>query len=192
MNLNPRRLGGAWDDGWTLDRHVNSSDFLGYNEQGHPQFETTRTQLGELLYRLKYKGDWTAVAPIAQAAANFVRDWNPGIDVIVPAPPSKQRHTQPLFQIAAELGQLLNLPVDTVSVRKIQVTPELKNVDRDQRAELIAAAHSIEPGTLDAKRILLLDDLYQTGATLDAIARLLKGAGGATAVFALALTRARS
>lgn len=192
MQLNPRPVHGAWDDGRTLDLHVRSSEFVGYNEYGHAQFESIRTELGELLYRLKYRGDQSAVAPIAQAACDFVRGWNRGIDVIVPAPPSRNRAVQPLFQIADEVGRLLGLPVDKVSVRKAKATPELKNVDHAQRLELLGGVHSIEGDALRDRRVLLLDDLYQSGATLNAIGRLLKEAGGASAVFALALTRARS
>jgi predicted amidophosphoribosyltransferase len=183
---------GSWDDGRTLDLHVSSSEFLGYDDRGHPQFETTRTELGELLYRLKYKGDHSTIAPIAEATCDFVRQWNPRIDLIVPVPPSKTRPVQPLFQIADALGRLLNLPVDKTTVRKIKATPELKNVDHARRLDLIAGAHSIQGDALRGQRLLLLDDLYQSGATLNAISRLLKEAGGAAAVFALALTRARS
>ncbi len=87
---------------------------------------------------------------------------------------------------------LLNLPVNKTSVRKIKATPELKNVDNAKRLELLGGAHSIEGGGLRDRRVLLLDDLYQSGATLNAITLLLKEAGGVSAVFALALTRARS
>ena len=149
MQLNPRPVRGTWDDGRTLDLHILSSEFVGYNEYGHAQFESTRTELGELLYRLKYKGDQSAIAPIAQAACDFVRGWNPGIEVIVPAPPSKSRAVQPLFQIADELGRLLSLPVDKTSVRKTKATPELKNVDHTKRIELLGGAHSIRGRCLE-------------------------------------------
>ena len=182
---------GNWDEGFTLDRHVQSSVYIGENEHGHSQFETTRTELGELIYRLKYRGDQSAVAPIAQAASDFVKGWKPGIELIVPVPPSKSRRVQPLFQIADEVGNLLNLPVNKESVCKSRTTPELKGVDHAKRLELISGIHSIEGDALRGLRILLLDDLYQTGATLNAIGRLLKEAGGVSAVFALALTRAR-
>lgn len=129
MKLSPSKLQGAWDDGWVLDRHVSKSEFIGYDDHGNPQFETTRTELGELVYRLKYQGYQSAVGPIARAACEFVRSWNPEVNIIVPAPPSKHRAVQPLFQIADELGRLLKLPVDKTSVRKTKATPELKNVD---------------------------------------------------------------
>lgn len=191
MQLNPRPVRGTWDDGHTLDLHILSSEFVGYNEYGHAQFESTRTELGELLYRLKYKDDQSTIGQIAQAACDFIRGWNPRIDVIVPAPPSKNRAVQPLFQIADEVGRLLGLAVDKTSVRKIKATPELKNVDHAKRLEMLLGAHAIEGDALNGRRVLLLDDLYQSGATLNAIARLLKEAGGVSAVFALALTRAR-
>src|SRR5215204_7099985 len=129
MRLDPRTLQGEWDDGRVLDRHVSSSEFIGYNEYGHSQFESIRTELGELLYRLKYRSDYSAVAPIAQVARHFISSWQPEIEVIVPAPPSRSRAVQPLFQIADELGRLLKLPVDKTSVQKTKGTPELKNVD---------------------------------------------------------------
>jgi hypothetical protein len=57
--------------------------------------------------------------------------------------------------------------------------------------ELLAGAHAVEGAALRGQRIPLLDDLYQSGATFNAIARVIKEQGGASAVFALALTRAR-
>ncbi|MBA5869229.1 MAG: ComF family protein [Nitrospira sp. CR2.1] len=192
MQLTPRAMVGVWDDGRSLDFHVRSSEFLGYNEYGHPQFDTTRTELGELLYRLKYKGDESAIALIARVTCDFVREWNPGIDVIVPAPPSKDRAVQPLFQIADEVGRLLGIPVDKDTVHKTKATPQIKNIDHAQRLKLLIGAHSIQSDALRGRRVLLLDDLYHSGATLNVIARLLKEAGGASAVFAMALTRAGS
>lgn len=192
MNLNPQPIAGAWDGAFTLDRHVQSSEYVGENEHGHPQFETTRTELGELLFQLKYRSDQAATAPIAQALADFVKKWNLQVDIIVPVPPSKVRKVQPLVQITAEVGRLLCLPVEMASVRKVRATPELKNLGHSDRVDAVAGAHVVEQQAIAGRRVLLLDDLYQTGATLNAIGRLLKEVGGAAAVFALALTRARS
>ena len=192
MQLDPRKMHGNWNDGFTLDRHIQSSQYIGENQYGHPQFDTTRTELGELLFNLKYRGDQSAVIPIAQAASDFVKNWNPGIELIVTVPPSRSRAVQPLFQIADQMGKLLNLPVNKTSVRKSKATPELKNLDYAKRIELLRGAHVVDGDALKRRRVLLLDDLYQSGATLNAIGCLLKEAGGVSAVFALALTRARS
>ncbi len=193
MQIHPMRIPGSWDDGFALDFHTLSSEFLGHDEYGHATFDTRRTELGELLYRLKYQGDRSTVASIAEAARDFLRRKDLGLEVVVPAPPSRQRLVQPLFEIADALGGLLGLPVDKASVRKVLETPELKNVyEYAKRIEALEGAHAIEGEALRGRRILLLDDLYRSGATLNAVARLLKADGGASAVFALALTRTRS
>ena len=33
--MNPKRIKGAWTDGYTLDEHTITSEFLGYDEYGH-------------------------------------------------------------------------------------------------------------------------------------------------------------
>src|ERR1035437_3946117 len=105
MNINPRPISGGWDDGFSLDDHIVRSEFTEYDEYGHPQFHTIRTELGELLFKLKYKNDRSAIPFIAQAACDFIQQWNPGIDVIVPTPPSKKRAIQPLYEIAKERSE---------------------------------------------------------------------------------------
>jgi len=57
IEIHPKEIKGAWDKGYVLDLHTISSTMIGYNEFGHPEFDTVRSQLGELVYRLKYKSD---------------------------------------------------------------------------------------------------------------------------------------
>ena len=79
-NSNPVKCEGVWKEGFALDVHTLASDYLGDDEFGRPTFRTTRTELGELLYRLKYQRDASAVDGIVEAASAFVRSWSsPGI-----------------------------------------------------------------------------------------------------------------
>jgi competence protein ComFC len=71
---NPREMKGSWDSGCTLDLHTISSTMIGYNEFGHPEFDTQRSPLGELVYRLKYKND-KGVLPAIVATVAFVSQW---------------------------------------------------------------------------------------------------------------------
>ena len=89
IEIHPKEIKGAWDQGYILDVHTISSTMIGYNEFGHPEFDTVRSQLGELIYRLKYKGDKAAIVPAVEAVAAFVNDWGIHPDAIVPMPPSK-------------------------------------------------------------------------------------------------------
>ena len=73
--IHSSRIRGAWADGYVLDLHSTGSTLLGHNEFGHPEFETHRTEMGELLYRLKYRGEAAALTDILDAAEGFVRRW---------------------------------------------------------------------------------------------------------------------
>jgi competence protein ComFC len=88
VEIQPVRIPGRWRDGRALDVHTVSSTYVGDDEFGHARFDTRRSAMGELLYRLKYRADRTVVEDAAEAAASFVREWCPGAEVVVPVPPS--------------------------------------------------------------------------------------------------------
>ena len=166
---------------------------IGYNEFGHPEFDTVRSELGELVYRLKYRSDKTVLSSIVDTAAEFVNGRKIHPEVLVPIPPSKvQRTFQPVVEIAIELAKSLGVALDTTSLAKSKVTPQMKDVgDFEARmAELKSAFTSNR--NLQGRSVLLLDDLFQSGATMNVAARTLKEQGEVEKVFALALTRTRS
>ena len=71
--INPERIVGNWILGYALDIHTISSIHVGINEYGHDVFDTERSELGKLLYRLKYKGDLPAADAIIEAAVIFLK-----------------------------------------------------------------------------------------------------------------------
>lgn len=194
MTTNPVEIPGAWTRGWTLDRHTTSSTFLGYNEQGHAQYDTTRSPLGELLYQLKYRGQDT-VDQVAQVMAGFF-DNKPNalakIDLVVPVPPSTPRKLQPVVRVAAATAKRLGKAFSPNAVRKTRKTPRLKDVhDPEERRELLDGAFETNADQVKGKGILLIDDLYRSGATANAVTVALFNAG-AVGVYFLAATRTRS
>lgn len=194
MKTDPLEVKGAWRLGWTLDVHTVSSDFLGYDQFGHAKFDTTRSPIGELLYQLKYRGQQTA-AQVAAVMAEFFHDKPIAlsrVDLIVPMPSSTVRTVQPVIEVANELGKALKKPVVTDAIRKTRETPGLKDVrDPEERRELLDGAFEVDRGKLNENGILLLDDLYRSGATANAVTHALI-AGGASRVYFLAATRTRS
>ena len=191
-NYQPRRILGKWREGFALDIHTISSIPIGYNEYGHMQYDTTRSELGELLYRLKSKSDDTVVSEIADAAAAFIKEWKPGVEIIVPVPPSSPRALQPVSVLGNALSQRLNIPL-VDCVRKTRDAPQLKNVyDLDERLRLLDGLHTVDASATSGRKILLFDDLYRSGATMNSITTLLYDKGKASDVFALTITRTRS
>ena len=190
MQIDPRRIAGPWKAGYTLAEHTVSSEFLGYNEQGHPKFDTVRSDIGEQVYRLKYQGDTRAVPKLARVAAGFVTSKALPIDLVVALPPSKKRAVQPVSAIAEQLANTLKVPYDPKGLRKVQDTPELKALaELDERRKALAGAFAA--GDVAGRNVLLFDDLYRSGASMEEAAATLLAAG-AKAVYALALTRTRS
>lgn len=190
----PIAIRGAWLDGYTLDYHTVSSTYVGDNEFGHPVFDTQRTPLGELLFRLKSRSDQSVVDEIVDAVESFIElTWKPRITVIVPVSPSNTaRKAQPVFLLADALGKRLKLRVHYDAVTKIRKTPQLKNVyDYAERAKVLDGAFKADSAVIRGQSILLFDDLYRSGATMNAVAKVLTAEGQAAAVHALALTRTR-
>jgi predicted amidophosphoribosyltransferase len=188
---NPRKIDGPWADGRVLDLHSTGSEFLGYDEYGHEQFDTRRTEVGELLYRLKYRNDATALEEIGTVVEKFIRSWRINFDVIVPAPPTRTRRVQPLHQITNELSRRLNVPVVKAVSKKATGAAELKDLrEYHEREAVLKGALTVNARAIAGKRVLLVDDLIRSGATLGAVAAAL-GNAGAAIIFAFALTKTR-
>jgi len=193
VEYNAEEIPGPWRAGYSLDRHTVSSDYLGDDPYGNPVYETVRTPLGELLFRLKYRGDDSALTPIISVALEFLDQWNPPADLVVPVPPSNEnRKHQPviLFAKALSAGAKIDLCDDCVA--KKTPTEQLKNVHvYAERVKILRDVFGVEHGKVEDHRILLLDDLFRSGATLSALTQALYNKG-AKEVYALTITRTRS
>ena len=71
--------------------------------------------------------------------------------------------------------------------------PQLKDVfGYDERWRLLAGLHEVDRARVEGRRILLFDDLFRSGATMNSITAALYDDGRAADVFALTITRTRS
>lgn len=192
--VHPMAIQGPWRAGFVLDYHTIDSTYVGDDQYGHPVFDTKRTELGELLYRLKYGLDNLVAGEMVEALAGFVEiSWKPTLTMVIPMPPSDSGRTQqPVFILADALGKRLGLPVQPDAVNKARKTPQLKNVyDYQERMRFLDGSFSADPSLVAGHRVLLLDDLYRSGATMSSVTRVLYEQGKAADVYALALTRTR-
>lgn len=194
VEYNPEAIPGAWRDGFALDRHTVSSEYLGDNEFGNPVYDTRRSELGELLYKLKYRGDHSAVEPIVDAVAEFLQSWEPDVDLMVPVPPSnEQRPHQPVITLAREISKRTGIELCENCLRKLKQTQQLKDVHfYSDRLDILKDAFDVVGNKCEKRKVLLFDDLFRSGATLNAITKVLYNNGRADSVYALTITRTRS
>ena len=186
--LEPIKIFGNWDDGYALDNHMLSSEFLGYDENGKEKFNNTRTQVGELVYQIKYNHNKEKLNELLNMMKSFLDSWKikDKTDLIISAPPSKQnRSHQPVFEIANIIGSYLEKSVDNAILVKntnLQAKDGHTNID----------GVIVKNKTFDRPvSILLVDDLYSTGATLNEAAKILKNDENVNNIYVLAMTKTR-
>jgi predicted amidophosphoribosyltransferase len=190
--IHPREITGRWVRGIALDVHTVSSSYAGVNEFGRDVFDTVRSELGELLVRLKYRGDQTAATEIIATAVQYLRPNLGKFDRIIPVPPSAERAVQPVLLLANGIGEALGVPViDCITTTR--PATQLKNItDPNQRREALDGLYDVDPAHTEGGNILLFDDLFRSGATMNAITDVLLGKGKAASVRAFTITRTRS
>ena len=147
----------------------------------------------ELVRALKYRGT-TALAPaMASLMAETARQERLAPDVVVPVPLSGlRRRTRGYNQaeaLARALGVELGLPLLPRALQRRRHTPpQARSADAEERRRNVAGAFRVRDGEVAGRRVLLVDDVTTTGATLAACAQALKEAG-ARSVWALAFAR---
>jgi len=195
MEIKPQILKGNWSEGYALDLHTVSS-ILFDNGSGNIAWDTKRTSIGEELYLLKYHQDLTKVTSLSKMAADFlmlyVEKWQ--LNLVIPIPPSDfDRKIQPVYELAKELSKLTNIPVRFDILKKVKKTDQLKNIEEpSERRKILKDAFDIKENVLESKNVLLFDDLYRSGETMNAIADILIKKGKAKNVFVLTITKTRS
>lgn len=186
------KINGVWRAGKAYDLHTTSSVYLGVDNYGRDRFENTRSEMGEFLYRLKYKQDRSVVQNVIA-----LLDRIKGIetfDLILPVPATnKNRPFQPVEVIAEALGKHRGVTYRS-DVLVNTGTEELKGItDPVEREEKLSEAIQITSNeTTRDKNILLVDDLYRSGSTLTVATKILLEQGKAKSVCVLTMTKTRS
>lgn len=116
-----------------------------------------------------------------------------GIDVIIPVPLSKKRRFERGFNqaetIAAQVSSILDVPADSASLIRKKHTP-MHRAAMDKKAREMTVTNAFEvvrPKLIEGRSILLVDDIFTSGATVSFCAKALKKKGAASVkVFTLA------
>jgi competence protein ComFC len=191
IKLHPERVFGSWENGITLDVQTLESHHVSDDEFGQPKFETRRSELGQLLYQFKYQSNQSVLQDILTLTINYFIESKLSFDLVVPVPSSNNSRIV-TWQIASGLATGLSSTSSTTAIVKIKATDELKSVtDHDKRIELLSGAFTADSGQIGGKKILIVDDLFRSGATLEAVTQAAYYQGKAREVWVFAVTRTR-
>jgi len=159
----------------------------------HPTQEAERTTLGLLEYQAKYSADENAAYQLADIAAEFINTTiYKRANIIIGVPSSKLSRRSLPQQIAKLIADKTHLEDASSLVRWCKDKPELKNIRVEEKwVSLDRVGICLPSDGIAGKHIILLDDLYQSGTTLNFIASRLKSAG-AKLVYGLALVKSWS
>lgn len=161
----------------------------------------------ELIHAFKYRRKIQLAKPFGMLLfAAFIRHWSHAdIDLIIPVPLHRKRFRKRGFNQTYLIIRALPALVDSAiaggaGVPPVQILQDclIRNrltdpqigLKRDQRISNVKDVFAVsDPSTIAGKGILLVDDVYTTGATVDACTRVLLK-NGATCVDVLTLARA--
>ncbi|HCZ9101918.1 TPA: ComF family protein [Klebsiella michiganensis] len=191
MDVNLKQIDGNWQLGFAMDKHSIRSIPIGEDEWGHMRFETERTEVGEALFQLKYRNDWSQVTPLAQCLADNAYPHFDNIGFIVPMPASNPRDRQPVTEIAQELARLVDKPCFDDLLRKAPGGASLKNLSsKAEKIEAIGDSFSVQDiiSNQGCWNVLVIDDLYHTGASMEAACAVLNGYAKVRNIYVAALT----
>ncbi len=185
-------LTGNWKKGLAVDLHTLSSIYLGPDQFGHDQFDNKRSEIGELVYQLKSHADKSTIPKILEILKAIKGIEN--FDYIIPVPSSKNRIFQPVDEITIALGEQRGVRVLKGFLVKDTGEEELKNIsDPKQREKILRDGITVSKKVnLQGKNVLLVDDIFRSGATLDTCCSVLTANTEVESVSVLTMTKTRS
>lgn len=140
----------------------------------------------QLVQRLKY-GDQTELAPwMAQWMLRAGRTLVPECDVVVPVPLHARRYLARRYNQSAELARAIaakaGLAFEPAALTRIKATRQQVGLTATQRQANVRGAFRVDAGSEIAgsgRSVLLVDDVFTTGATISAATKVLLRAGAA-------------
>lgn len=140
----------------------------------------------DLVHHLKYGDRLDLARPLARLMRQAGRELMAEADLIVPVPLHALRLWRRRFNqsalLARHLSVLGGVPAAMEALQRTRATVSQVNLTRAERRANVAGAFRVTraaEGLVAGRRVLLVDDVFTTGATLDACARALRRAGAA-------------
>lgn len=167
---------------WDCEHHQH------YYDSGLAVWEH-RPVVAQAIYQFKYHNrrvySRSFAREMVKSYESVIHKWN--IDLIVPIPISKKRKRQRGYNqaelIAKEISSLTGISMDAYSFIRIKDTVAQKKLDVWGRKTNLFKAFVWKGKKKPKGNILLIDDIYTTGNTIDAATRVLKASGASKVYF---------
>lgn len=142
-----------------------------------------KDQVKESMYRFKYQNRQEYARYYGSEIVRVYGEWmkRNKIEAIVPIPlhwtKKRRRGYNQAQLLAAEIGKQTGLPVYPKLLKRIKKTKAQKNLDETERKNNLKKAFKTQENKVQLSHILLVDDIYTTGSTINEAALELKRAG---------------
>ena len=143
-----------------------------------------RDKILEVIHRYKYNGalwfePFLADLLICRAKAELaLGQWNWLVPIPLHPAKERQREFNQAERLARRLSAATQVPVNHRLLRRVVATRTQTKLNREERLANVRNAFALQPGaSLNGERVVLLDDVFTTGATASACARVLRVAG---------------
>jgi len=152
-----------------------------------------QSPLREAVHQLKYRRVRRVAGPLGALMAEHMIAQPVAVDAVLAIPMHSTRLAERGFNqaeaLAREIANLLDLPLIHAGLMRTRATEQQAHLDARARADNMHGAFAWR-GAAPPRRLLLVDDVLTTGATMGACAIALHDAG-AKAIHGLALARSR-
>ena len=152
--------------------------------------------MSDSVFRFKYAGRMEYAKFYGKELYQKKLQWLSVIrpDALVPVPIHSARKRKRGYNqaelIARELSRYSGIPLNTKLIRRAERTKPLKNLSYLERQNNLKRAFKLWKNDVKLNTIVIIDDIYTTGSTIDAMARVLHEAG-ITRVYFMTLTIGR-
>lgn len=136
----------------------------------------------KLIYRFKYSRHTYLARIMGAMMGQKLRGEGINVDLIIPVPLHKKREKDRGFNqsvlLARYIKKEINVPLNINTLLRVKNTKVMHRLTKKERRDNVEDAFKVvENGVIEDKDILLIDDIFTTGATVNACSQLLKNSG---------------
>ncbi len=137
----------------------------------------------EALFRFKYQGrpeyaDYFGRDIVKRYRSEIERM---EAEVLIPVPLYRRKELKRGYNqselVARVVGKAVNIPVDTTLIKRVVDTKPQKTLDDMERQNNLKKAFIIARNDVKLSKVIIVDDVYTTGSTMDAVSRILRSVG---------------